>query len=211
MALNVSAIAFDVFETLVEIKRPQRALLPLMEWLRNNDTTPRRDEYEWLMTRDFNLASLAPGLTQHAVQDIEERLSAEIASITPYPDAVPTLSALQKRGYKIALCSNVITPYVGPTLGALQTTFDAALWSCIAQAAKPDPAIYLALARDLNLPPNQILFVGDNIEHDVIAPAKAGMSALYLRRDYTPSAQDREISSLAELVHRLPGPQSAPA
>ncbi len=204
MHTDIRAIAFDAFGTLVDIQNHQRPLLPLMSWLRANSAEHRSDEYEWLMTREFNLAALAAGIPEESASEITDRLAKETASIEPYPDARPALGTLKSRGYRLAICSNVITPYVKPTIDALNATFDAAVWSCAVGAAKPDPAIYAALIETLSLPAHQILFVGDHIEHDVTAPKRAGMPALYLRRGYTSPAPNHEITSLDELARRLP-------
>lgn len=204
MHTDIRAIAFDAFGTLVDIQSPQRPLLPLMNWLRANSAEHRSDEYEWLMTREFNLSALAPGLPEATASDIGHRLAKEAASIEPFPDARPVLATLKSRGYRLAICSNVITPYVEPTLDALNATFDTTVWSCAIGAAKPDPAIYAALIGSLSLPAHQILFVGDHIEHDVTAPKKVGMPALYLRRGYSSPAPNHEITILDELTRRLP-------
>lgn len=204
MPTQIRAIAFDAFGTLVDIQSPQRPLLPLMNWLRAKNAAPRRDEYEWLMTREFNLSALAPDLPGATIADISDRLAKEAASIEPYPDARPALVTLKSRGYRLAICSNVITPYIKPTLDSLNTTFDEAVWSCAIGSAKPDPAIYAALIETLALPAHQILFVGDHIEHDVTAPKRAGMPALNLRRAYSSPAPNHEITTLDELARALP-------
>lgn len=200
----IRAIAFDVFDTLVEITQPQRPLTALARWLRTQPGPPHSNDFEWLMTRDFNLAAHFPGVPPDTIADITSAIARETASIAAFDDVLPTLAALQARGYRIALCSNLLAPYAEPALAALPLPWDAITWSFHAHAAKPDPHIYRTLIQALDLPPQQILFVGDHIENDVTAPRRAGMSALYLRRGYQPLAPNTEIATLDTLLTLLP-------
>ncbi|VVB62518.1 Glyceraldehyde 3-phosphate phosphatase [uncultured archaeon] len=45
---------------------------------------------------------------------------------------------------------------------------------------KPDPRIILEGARKLGLKPEEILSIGDNMEHDIIPSAKLGMKAMLI-------------------------------
>lgn len=201
---SIRAVAFDVFDTLVEITRPQRPLAPLARWLRSQTDPPHSNDFEWLMTRDFNLAAHYPGLPLDTIADITAAIARETASIAAFEDVLPTLTALKARGYRIALCSNLLAPYAAPALAAVPLPWDAITWSFQTRAAKPDPLIYATLIRALDLPPQQIVFIGDHIENDVTAPRRAGMSALYLRRGYQPLAPNHEIATLDTLLTLLP-------
>ena len=70
---------------------------------------------------------------------------------------------------------------------------------------KPDTSIFLAAATTLGVLPEQILFVGDSAEADILGAKRAGMRAAWVRRSQTwPSGgliplPDYVIDSLCEL------------
>ena len=73
-------------------------------------------------------------------------------------------------------------------------------------AKKPDPAIFLAAASRLQLPPGEILFVGDHPLNDVWGAHRSGMRTAWLRRatpwpETLPTAiADLTLDSLSELL-----------
>lgn len=73
-------------------------------------------------------------------------------------------------------------------------------------AHKPDSAIFLAAAAHLQIPPSEILFIGDHPYNDIWGAHRAGMRTAWLRRafpwpDTLPeSCRDITLSSLAEIL-----------
>ncbi|MGH2507486.1 MAG: HAD family hydrolase [Ktedonobacteraceae bacterium] len=71
---------------------------------------------------------------------------------------------------------------------------------------KPDPAIFLAAADHLQVPPSEILFVGDHPYNDIWGAHRAGMRTAWLRRAFPwpdmlpPQIIDLTLHSLAELL-----------
>lgn len=57
-------------------------------------------------------------------------------------------------------------------------------------AAKPDPAIFRRAQEKLGLQPDELLFVGDSYENDVVGAKRAGWSVLWVNR------RKRDISGL---------------
>lgn len=51
---------------------------------------------------------------------------------------------------------------------------------------KPELPFYEMCAKKAGVDPGECLFIGDNLQHDVLAPEKAGMQALW----YAPEAED---------------------
>lgn len=73
-------------------------------------------------------------------------------------------------------------------------------------AKKPDPAIFLAAAARLEVPPGEVLFVGDHPYNDIWGASQAGMRTAWLRRA-TPwpetlptTIADMALHSLTELL-----------
>lgn len=82
------------------------------------------------------------------MRELESDLSAEVAGIEPFPDALAAIDALHARGLSIAVCSNLALPY-GAAIQRHFPTLDAVL-SFAVGAMKPEPAIYATCVRALN-------------------------------------------------------------
>jgi putative hydrolase of the HAD superfamily len=81
--------------------------------------------------------------------------------------------------------------------------FEVVVVSCEAGSRKPEPRIFQAATEALGLSPDQVLHVGDSLEHDVMGARAAGMRSVGIRR-----SQGREdplwIQSLSQLLGRPP-------
>ncbi|NJN45382.1 MAG: HAD family hydrolase [Candidatus Competibacteraceae bacterium] len=88
-------------------------------------------------------------------------------------------------------------------LVGLDHVFDFAINAVAVGAAKPDPAMFQAACRYLDLPPEQILHVGDDPHHDVQGAAQVGLRTVWVNRTQRgwPGGQraDAEIQTLEEL------------
>ena len=70
--------------------------------------------------------------------------------------------------------------------------------------AKPSPEAFLRVCEALGVAPEQVLYVGDEHEVDVLAARAAGLRALYLDRlSAGPDTEVERASSLADLAERL--------
>src|SRR5690606_12983726 len=50
-------------------------------------------------------------------------------------------------------------------------------------AAKPEASIFLAACERLDVPPDEVLHVGDHVEADVVGAMRAGLRGCWLHRD----------------------------
>jgi FMN phosphatase YigB (HAD superfamily) len=48
--------------------------------------------------------------------------------------------------------------------------------------SKPNPKLYLAAVRELGLKPNEVMYVGDSLEHDIAPPKSIEMVTVWARR-----------------------------
>ncbi len=83
-------------------------------------------------------------------------------------------------GKKIGIVSNgqrVFSEQEIRMLG-LYGRFDLVIFSSDLGCKKPDPRIYVVALERMDLAPQDVLFVGDNYENDVLAPRRLGMQAL---------------------------------
>jgi phosphoglycolate phosphatase len=103
----------------------------------------------------------------------------------PYPQVPETLTALRRRGYRTAICTNkpqhaTITVVDGLGLGAL---FDGIAGGDAFAVKKPDPGHLLGLIRALGGSPEAAAMVGDN-ENDAAAAHAAGIPLVLMRYGY---------------------------
>jgi putative hydrolase of the HAD superfamily len=107
-----------------------------------------------------------------------------------YPDAVPTVTELKRRGFRIGVLTNV--PYGMPRQtiqGDLERTglaphVDALVTSADVGLRKPHPAPYEWLAAGLDVETSQIAYVG-NADTDVRGALAVGAIPIFLDRDRT--------------------------
>ena len=125
-----------------------------------------------------------------------------------YPEMIETLVALQKAGIRMGVVSNTTNPGFmkdyEQSLLKLDPYFEFSIYSSEVPYRKPHPSIFqLALAR-LNLDPAEVLFVGDNLNADVVGAQSVGMPAAWLNREGKdlPSdvIPDYEIKTATELL-----------
>jgi HAD superfamily hydrolase (TIGR01549 family) len=99
-----------------------------------------------------------------------------------YPDARPTIAALTQAGYRLAVLANQPASR-SAELRALGIIPDVMAMSDEMGVAKPDPAFFRrALELMGDPPPEQVAYVGDRVDNDVLPAMAAGMRAVWLRR-----------------------------
>lgn len=109
-----------------------------------------------------------------------------LATWTPYDDTRPTLEALQERGVRTAVVSNIgidIRPLLERT--GLSGLLDAVVLSCEVGAVKPRAEIFLAALAAVDAGPAETLMVGDAWTDDGGAAA-LGIRTLILPRTTGP-------------------------
>lgn len=122
-----------------------------------------------------------------------------------YEDVAETLGALRARGLRLAIVSNWDSslPRLLERLG-IDEAFEAILVSAIVGASKPDPHIFEAALRVLDLPAAAVLHVGDSDHDDYDGARAAGLDALLLDRLGRARPGVDAIASLRDLLTRIP-------
>jgi putative hydrolase of the HAD superfamily len=119
---------------------------------------------------------------------------------TVFADVATTLGALKQQGLRLGVISNFDTRLydVLHALG-LRAYFDAIHISTEVGAAKPDPAIFHTALAANGLQPAQALHVGDSWREDVLGAQAAGLSALWLDRNWAagPAAVANRVARLS--------------
>ncbi|MGH8897703.1 MAG: HAD family hydrolase [Egibacteraceae bacterium] len=117
--------------------------------------------------------------------DHREAVDATYGGFRPsdlYPDALPTLARLCSGGYGVAVIGNQPASRHDQLL-ALGVDVDVLAMSEALGVAKPDPAFFARALELMGSPePGNVVYVGDRIDNDILAPLAAGMRAVWLRR-----------------------------
>lgn len=130
-----------------------------------------------------------------------------VRGVTLYPETLPLLSELKRRGFKLGLVSNCscqageVVHHLG-----LAELMDALTLSCEVGSAKPDPAIFLHATRALGIEPAESMFVADGAFTELDAARALGMVAVKIEQDHqsgdygTSTSFDHRISNLTQVL-----------
>lgn len=102
------------------------------------------------------------------------------------PLAARALTTLHQSGLTLLIASNTLPGEMRwPALqqAGIDHLFRVALLSYPLGVRKPDPLFYALVLAAAECPASQVLFVGDRIDYDVVAPMHHGMRAALVRRD----------------------------
>lgn len=150
------------------------------------------------------VAAYQAGYPEELAEDAFEIFIEARNKLELYPDVLPALQALQKH---FRLCS-LTNGNADPAKVGLNAYFELNFSSREAGAAKPDAEVYEQLCQRLNLLPEQVLHIGDDIYNDVLGPKAVGLEAAWLNRQQRswPLAKMQKINvynGLSELVIAL--------
>lgn len=120
-----------------------------------------------------------------------------------YEDTLPTLKDLKSRGLILGLISNVVQN-MEPTyteLG-LQPYLNFKVTSAEVGCDKPSPEIFQAALKKARVKPDEVVYVGDQYDLDIVGARGVGMKALLIdRNDYFPNITDcPRLNSLTEVT-----------
>jgi putative hydrolase of the HAD superfamily len=108
-----------------------------------------------------------------------------------FEDVAPAMNSLREMGVDVRIGSNFDARLRRVLVGfePLAPLADSAIVSSEVGYRKPHEAFYRAACESLRLPPNRVLFVGDDPVNDLYGPRQAGLHALALdRRGRDPKA-----------------------
>ncbi len=200
----VDAVLFDLFGTLVHLQFDRRPYWQLTKLL------PASANLRDALTVDApTLASFCDYLqAEHPLElsKIQEQLCEDIGSARLYDDTLAVLRSVRERDVRIAIVSNLASPYkaVCQRLG-LSELVDAIVFSCDVGLAKPDPRIYQLALLQLAVDADNTIMVGDSVRADVLGPEACGIRGYLLKRSSSESSGDRlnELTTLSDLIPYL--------
>jgi HAD superfamily hydrolase (TIGR01549 family) len=98
-----------------------------------------------------------------------------------YPDAIPCLTALRERGYKVLIAGNQPVE-AEAALARLDVPADLIASSAGWGVSKPDQRFFAKVIDAAGVPAESIAYVGDRLDNDVLPSLAAGMRAVFVRR-----------------------------
>jgi putative hydrolase of the HAD superfamily len=144
-------------------------------------------------------------------EQIEEIFINNAYSLSEHAHASTLLNYLVENDYKIALLSNTtlrhstIKAILAKAFPAIK--FEPLIVSSDVVFKKPHPRIYQLMLKKLNVLPQLVYFVGDNIEYDVVGPTNAGMFAFYYNHHNIKVNREEinyyEVKSLLDIINYL--------
>ena len=192
--LSMSAVIFDLFETLVtEWGRPKYTTCQIAEDLNVDYRTFLR---EWKKLHMDRYSGKLSGTTQvlklilkNLSIDRDENLLIEVSRKrddckrkcfeTIEPRILGLLSTLKEKGYKIGLISNCSTEEIEWFWdSALYNFFDVIILSCEVGIVKPDLEIYQNCLSLLDERPSKCFYIGDGGSDELNGANRAGMIPL---------------------------------
>ncbi|MGI4945617.1 MAG: haloacid dehalogenase type II [Janthinobacterium lividum] len=200
--MNVQAILFDVFGTVVDWRGSLIEELSAWgaergvgaDWTGLVDTwrgayapsmdRVRRGELPWTKLDALHMATLreiGPRFGLVGLSDADmDWVNRGWHRLRPWPDSVPGLQALHPRYILGPLSNGNVSLLVDMARGA-GLPWDAILGAEVFGHYKPDPETYLGACRLLSLEPNQVMLCAAH-NHDLAAAQKLGLRTAFIPR-----------------------------
>ena len=118
----------------------------------------------------------------------------EVGQFDFYPDALSTLTELRELGFRVGVAGNQPAS-IEPLFRNLKPALDLVGISEVWGLHKPDPRFFERIAAELQVPSDQIAYVGDRFDNDVIPAVAAGMLDIRVRRGPFGFIQTSEVKA----------------
>jgi FMN phosphatase YigB (HAD superfamily) len=120
-----------------------------------------------------------------------------------HADALPCLAALRARGLRLGAAGNMYAWHEDFLRAHVDFVGSSERWG----VEKPEAGFFEHVVEEAGVPTEEIAYVGDRVDKDVVPALAAGMTAVRIRRgmhaDIETPAGVLEITSLAELPEAL--------
>lgn len=201
----MQAVLFDLYGTLLEFEDDSRPFYELACRTTNQQSAIQQSAIQHALTsNNATLSEFADRIglpPQPDITTLQTSLEADIQRIQPFSEVIEVLTTLKQHHIKIAVVSNLATPYKQPyyTHG-FDALVDVPVFSYDCGYAKPQPEIYRLALQHLNSDPADTLMVGDSFRSDVEGPLQLGIQAAHLVRNDKTSPANNTITSLLEVI-----------
>jgi len=207
-------VLFDLFDTLVSIRQPDRPaqqefadrlgldLQTVREWWKTN---MRRRMVGFYPTYPAIIQAICTDLGSTVAETVKQQICAErnrdrtstLHSVKP--EVLEMLRQLREKGWRIGIVSNATPDEVAPwPSGPLSECFDDTVFSCHVGCMKPEPEIFDLACTRFDIPPSAACFVGDGGFDELQAAASQGMQVI--KADWFRTREDIEWTSEIALI-----------
>jgi HAD superfamily hydrolase (TIGR01509 family) len=121
-----------------------------------------------------------------------------------YPDALPCIADLRSRGLLVGAVGNTPREVENMLRDQVDLTGSSSRWG----VEKPAPEFFARIVEESGSPAEEIAYVGDRVDNDIVPALAAGMVAVHVRRGpwgylHDPPSAALRIHSLDELAGAL--------
>ncbi len=181
-------------------------------WRQDKTSVTQGPTTEFVATALKKLGLTPPADALAAFTDAILETSVYTAKVEPPEPGMPeALAGLRELGLRLGCVSNA---FMGAKVlhsimeqRGLGQHLEMTISSCEFGWRKPHPSIYEAAVASMGVENDEVIFVGDRIEQDVVGPAKLGMRSVltlqYRRED--PAASAVKPDAVIEHLSELPG------
>ncbi len=211
----ITTVAFDADDTLVDIRHAVTSGLtavssitgiPVAEFAA--DASAHWRATPELPAREIRIASLRHTLARFGRRDRLDEMAdlffrTRFANSLPFPGAVELLTTLRSAGFLLGYATNANSRTHLCGLGGL---FDFEIYALEnGVPKKPHPDFFHAVLAAAGAPPEQVVYVGDTYDHDVVGAAGVGIRTVWLNRAGTPTPGFVEPDAVIADLAALPG------
>jgi FMN phosphatase YigB (HAD superfamily) len=132
------------------------------------------------LSHRHTMQSLAPGRDIMAIRRARLAMDAPLEDDL-YPDVRPAFAALKARGARIGIAGNQPLE-AAPALEAMELGAEFIATSAGWGVQKPHPRFFEEVLKACGCAPQDITYVGDRVDNDVLPALAAGMRAAYVPR-----------------------------
>ena len=211
MPRKPKALAFDFDGTLADsVGYMANTWLKLA---RSMGVEPKVDVKELVGMTGNEIARILAGGDKGLLAKIAERrreafdTQLYIENVELFPDSIPVLGELRRRGYSMALASSTMTERIRTMASAFKVDafFDIIVGGDEVPRSKPAPDLIVEVADELGVPTTELAYIGDT-RHDVRASLEAGAIAILVMRtqgEYNGPEPNLRVQSLSGLLNYL--------
>lgn len=198
--MSLRAVAFDIDGTLYPNSQMYRVSLPFA--VRNfrlmrsfgkvrkqiRDMRPVSDFYK---VQAELLAGEMGTNPDSAARVLEQRIYTEwealLKGVKLYPFVRECIESFRSAGLYVAVCSDFPVSSKLNVLGVGDIAWDLAFSTEEIGYLKPNPEPFAHIARELDVPPGAVLYVGNSYTYDVVGAKLSGMLAAHLSKRAVPN------------------------